>query len=183
MKHRLSLRAGGFTLIELLIVVAILGFLATVVFVNLNPAVSQIDTRNARRLNDIGTLETAIQAYLLANNTAPNLLTDLVPNYIGSLPVDPSGGAQYSYCHGSTSAAFTTRTASYGLGATLEAGGTSATFSNQMLGSAGPIPPQAGGVNPAFCANNVTSGLIPALAGVCAATTATSGYYCRKSGS
>ena len=50
----------GFTLIELLIVIAILAILATTVVLVLNPAQILAETRDGQRLNDMGTLQSAI---------------------------------------------------------------------------------------------------------------------------
>lgn len=114
----------GFTLIELLIVVAILGLLAVVVFVNLNPGGNLIDTRDSKRFTDIRQIVQAIKLYNLSvslyprstpppgpsgwatscdspsgwNPTAP-FLANLVPAYMGVIPVDPtnSGTTCYRY--------------------------------------------------------------------------------------
>lgn len=118
----------GFTLIELLIVIAILGLLATIVFVNLNPAGNLSKTRDARRAADVAQLQTALDNYALNNNGGfPALLSTLVPTYIGAIPTDPNG-VSYSYCVNATSTA-------YGLGITLENGG-----SNIMRSSTSTVP-------------------------------------------
>ncbi len=139
----------GFTLIELLIVIAILGLLATVVFVNLNPGGNLIDTRNSRRVTDISTLETAIQQYSLSVGSAPAALSSLVPSYVGSLPKDPTTNADYSYCRGTT-------TTSYALGSDLQGGGNAAQLTSIMATSALTLP--------AGCT------FAPAMDGACEAT-------------
>ncbi len=60
----------GFTLIEILLVVAILSILLVVVFAALNPAQRLIDTRNARRWNDINQILTAVHTCVVDNNLA-----------------------------------------------------------------------------------------------------------------
>ena len=102
------MKPKGFTLIELLVVVAIIGILATVVLASLDSARSR--ARDAKRLSDIRTIQTALEAYYLENGTYPLLN---VPNgsWIGShldhwsdleaalgtaLPVDPRNDSSSS---------------------------------------------------------------------------------------
>lgn len=63
-------RKSGFTLIEVLLVIAIIVTLAAVVFVSLNPAQRLKDSRDARRTNDVNTILTAIQQYIIDNKGA-----------------------------------------------------------------------------------------------------------------
>jgi prepilin-type N-terminal cleavage/methylation domain-containing protein len=58
----------GFTLIELLLVIAILSVLLVVVYASLNPTQRLLDTRNARRWNDVNQILTAIHECLVDNN-------------------------------------------------------------------------------------------------------------------
>jgi len=60
----------GFTLIELLIVMAILGVLAVVVLVAINPAEQLARTRDAGRVSAVTQIGHAIQAYYTAHNAA-----------------------------------------------------------------------------------------------------------------
>lgn len=119
----------GFTLIELLIVIAIIGILASVVFVAIDPASRFQRARDARRQSDVENIAAALVTYQVDNDgslpsvvsalTAGNAyiigtaasgcdsgctatvtqaacvdLTTLVTGgYIGSVPMDPSGGA------------------------------------------------------------------------------------------
>ncbi len=150
-------KSSGFTLIELLIVIAILAILATVVFVNLNPGGNLIDTRNARRVSDVSTLETAIQKYSLDNPTigAPATAAALVPNYLGALPTDPSTNTAYSYCRG------TTNLTSYAILATLETNGTAAKLASIMATSSVAANMPAGcTVAPYNTCTNIATGLI-----------------------
>lgn len=58
----------GFTLIELLIVIAILGVLAVVVLLALNPVQQLARTRDAGRISAVTQLGHAIEAYATSNN-------------------------------------------------------------------------------------------------------------------
>jgi prepilin-type N-terminal cleavage/methylation domain-containing protein len=57
----MNIKSKGFTLIELLVVVAIIGILATVVLSSLSSA--RESARDAKRLNDVKTIQTALEMY------------------------------------------------------------------------------------------------------------------------
>ena len=65
MEHR-----SGFTLIELLVVIAILAVLAVVVVLTLNPFALLQESRDANRLSDMATLNSAINISLADNPLA-----------------------------------------------------------------------------------------------------------------
>lgn len=85
----------GFTLIELLVVIAIIGLLATIITASLSTAKAK--SRDARRIADIKTLQTALDLYYNDNYAYPTSLSSLVPNYVPVLPTDPSTNASYKY--------------------------------------------------------------------------------------
>lgn len=58
----------GFTLIELLIVIAILGVLAVVVLVAINPVQQLARTRDAGRISTVSQLGHAVEAYYTSHN-------------------------------------------------------------------------------------------------------------------
>ena len=60
----------GFTLIELLIVIAILGVLAVVVLVAINPAQQLARTRDAGRISAVAQIGHALVAYATTHNSA-----------------------------------------------------------------------------------------------------------------
>src|SRR3989338_6269510 len=101
----------GFTLIELLVVIAIIGLLSTLAVVSLNNARSK--ARDARRVSDIKTIQTAAELYKADNNDgmfnvttgagawatlgASGALATYLP---GGMPTDPtnSGTSIYILC-------------------------------------------------------------------------------------
>jgi len=83
-----SVSSRGFTLIELLVVIAIIGILSGVVLVNLRS--SQAKARDAKRLQDVQALVTALNVYYSENKVYPTALSGLVPAQISAVPVDPS---------------------------------------------------------------------------------------------
>lgn len=67
----------GFTLIELLIVMAILGVLAVVVLVAINPAEQLARTRDTGRVSAVTQIGHAVQAYYTAHNAVYPAVTTL----------------------------------------------------------------------------------------------------------
>jgi prepilin-type N-terminal cleavage/methylation domain-containing protein len=97
----------GFTLIELLVVIGIIGILAAVVLVAVNPGRQFASARDTQRRADLYSITNAVYQYATENDgslpsvitTAPacigtagpciDLTPDLVPTYIAAMPVDP----------------------------------------------------------------------------------------------
>lgn len=98
---------SGFTLIELLVVVGVLAVLLAIVLIAINPARQFSQANNTKRSSDVNALLNAIHQYAADNqgtlpgggdigetaaeisSTAVDLCSDLVPQYIAALPVDP----------------------------------------------------------------------------------------------
>lgn len=105
-----TLTQRGFTLIELLVVIGIIGILAAVVLVAVNPGRQFASARDTQRRADLYGITNAIYQYATENNgTIPTAITStetnigtggglvdlstiLVPTYIAAIPRDPSNG-------------------------------------------------------------------------------------------
>ena len=107
-------RQKGFTLIELLVVIGIIGILAAVVLVAVNPRRQFASARDTQRRADLYSLTNAIYQFATENNgSLPTAITTqptcigsgggclnfadpldpdnlLVPTYIAQMPIDPS---------------------------------------------------------------------------------------------
>ncbi len=88
-RGRIGKRESGFTLVELMVVIVIIGLLATVVIINVVPA---LDTASATKAKaDIETIDQSVQRYYLDNRRYPTTeegLAVLQP-YLRRIPNDP----------------------------------------------------------------------------------------------
>jgi prepilin-type N-terminal cleavage/methylation domain-containing protein len=99
----------GFTLIELLIVIGIIAILAAAVIIAINPGRQFEQARNATRWSNMNSIANAVYSYVISEGgnfptcigdfgEAVNLSTcsdELTPDYMQSIPEDPSGGENY----------------------------------------------------------------------------------------
>jgi len=100
----------GFTLIELLVVIGVIGILAAVVLVAVNPGRQFASARDTQRRADLYSITNAIYQYAAEHNgnlpdvitttpgiigasAAVNLTPFIVPTYIAAIPFDPSTGS------------------------------------------------------------------------------------------
>ena len=123
-KNFLQKTSRGFTLIELLVVIAVLGILATIVLLAVNPGEQLARGRDSSRVAGVTQLGRALQAYYTANGSSypvqgTNWLTTLTsssdvklipsnPTY-GTISLNPAstctvgsyaqGGANTGYCY------------------------------------------------------------------------------------
>ena len=94
----------GFTLVELLVVIAVIGALSAIVASLINPAGFFARGRDGRRMSDLSTIQSALEAYYAENNSYPSSLpspgspwTSGGITYLKSMPGDPKTGNPYSY--------------------------------------------------------------------------------------
>ena len=107
----------GFTLIELLVVIAVLGVLAAIVLLAVDPGEQFSRARDTSRISSVTQLGRSIQTYYTAKQTFPTQgtawVTDLTtsgdvkanpapPTYSGTLPVATTQCTVASYAHGGT---------------------------------------------------------------------------------
>lgn len=86
------IRPRGFTLIELLVVIAIIAILAVVVVLTLNPAQLLAQSRDANRISDMATLNSAITLYNTDQSGAPSYSLGTSPDTYISIP-DPNASS------------------------------------------------------------------------------------------
>lgn len=100
----------GFTVVELMVTISIIGILSTVTYASFSHA--QKKSRIARRVSDLKQVQVALEYYYAVNKSYPNtnwewkspcsgwgsytpnnMIPELVPNYIASIPSDPQTNA------------------------------------------------------------------------------------------
>lgn len=66
----------GFTLLEILLVIAIIGVLAGIVIVAINPGKQMADSRNTQRRVDVNTILNGVYQYAVDNGSLPASITE-----------------------------------------------------------------------------------------------------------
>ncbi len=98
----------GFTLVELMVVIVIIGLLATVVLINVIPALTKSSVTKTKA--DIATLEQGLEMYRLNNLHYPagdqGLNALVAEGYIKRLPNDPWGNPYHYTVPGGDGRAF-----------------------------------------------------------------------------
>jgi prepilin-type N-terminal cleavage/methylation domain-containing protein len=107
----------GFSLVELLVVITIIAILSVVAYMAVGGQTA--NARNSRRLQDINTIQQALEVYLIKNVNYPSALDDMGKDVISSIPTDPSG-ANYYYKRGDGAGGDGDSKKTYILAATLE---------------------------------------------------------------
>jgi len=95
-------RIGGFTLIELLLVIAIIGILAAVVAVAINPAQKIKQANDAKAKSDVGQIASAAQSYYTLNGGYPvtgaaGLTALTTASELTAIPAVPNSSYTYTY--------------------------------------------------------------------------------------
>lgn len=104
----------GFTLIEILVVISIIGLLSSIILISVNEA--RLKSHDALRVSQIRQIAHAVELYYADHLTYPVMLCDsrplggntcwlpggafynlLVPQYISSLPLDPTNYKSEGY--------------------------------------------------------------------------------------
>lgn len=100
----LAIKSRGFTLIELMVAISIVSIISAVGLVGYGQA--QKYARDARRKQDLKSIQLALELYKQVNNIYPTSYADattkLVPTYIAAIPTDPKS-VLYGYFSNSAS--------------------------------------------------------------------------------
>lgn len=104
----------GFTLIELVVVIGILAILLAIVLIAINPSRQFKQANDTRRRSDVNAVLNAVGQYYADHKgvlpsgvtttdqaikfDAANICSDIMPDYISALPVDPTKGSGITDC-------------------------------------------------------------------------------------
>lgn len=98
-------KSNGFTLIELLVVIAIISILIALGSTSYQRAVRL--SRDSKRKTDLEQIRQALETYRSENGVYPDTKEELEPDYIMTLPSDPTATNSYFYEIGGTSTTYT----------------------------------------------------------------------------
>src|SRR3989344_833643 len=94
--HRKAIKKTGFTLIELLLVIGIIGILAAIVIIAINPSAQLQDAKDAKRRSDLRAIADAVYQYLIDTKSLP----------LGSTGAPIISGNEREICNSSIADAF-----------------------------------------------------------------------------
>ncbi len=80
-----------------IIALPIIGIIAAVILVAVNPNKALMQARDTQRASDIATINISLKRYQVDNDRYPNTLEDLVPEYLKQIPQDPVNKTNYNY--------------------------------------------------------------------------------------
>lgn len=110
-------KAAGFTLIELMVAISIVSIVSAVGLVGYGQ--TQKYARDARRKQDLKSIQLALELYKQVNNAYPASVNSVATTYIGTIPTDPKGPS-YGYFTNSGTCGSYSANQFYYLSATLE---------------------------------------------------------------
>lgn len=91
----------GFTLIELLIVMGVVGILASVLIIAINPLTQLQKSRDSQRKSDLEQVQRALEVYYNDTGSYPAAATVTFGSawgtYMAKVPQDPVAGRNYAY--------------------------------------------------------------------------------------
>ena len=124
----------GFSLVELLVVITIIAILSVVAYSAI--AGNTVKARDAKRKQDLTTIQSAFELYFLKNNRYPDVLETGVEGglvwripkiYLSAIPADPSGKAYVYKIAGDYK--------TYEIAASMENDGILTNFSSYVVGN------------------------------------------------
>ena len=126
----------GFSLVELLVVITIIAILSVVAYSAVGG--NTVKARDAKRKQDISTIQQALELYFVANAKYPTVLENgdvsagkIPKQYLSDIPLDP-GTAKHSYKYVASGTV-------YQLGATLENDGQLSNYESYVVGNSDTI--------------------------------------------
>ena len=141
--------SGGFSLVELLVVIAIMAILSVTAYTAFGG--QTVKARDAKRVQDMDTIQGALQVYYVNMGSYPTALVsgtnqgEIPKSYLSSIPKDP-GSAKHDY-------AYAVSGNSYELGATLEGDGIVDNYEAYVVGNSDTALIQSDGSTLGFYSN------------------------------
>lgn len=93
--NKLRTKKPGFSFIELIVVVTIIAVLSVVGVVSFSSVNRR--ARDSRRISDLEKMRMALEMIKQVGRTYPENISDLVPDYMATLPADPKTKSLYTY--------------------------------------------------------------------------------------